>query len=261
MKKQLLPIFSLLSFVLLIWACEKEYEPGEGTPVNTNDTINIPTGGGNGGGGQDTTGNGGGNNGGGQDTTGTGGGNNGGGQDTTGSGGSGTLTACNYYPYVSGKEATFRGSDGNTFVSSFSSEETVGGFVWVKATLSNDPSNVAYYRCDGTYGYIRQQIDGSTVITLRPVKVNGQVNDSWTDELVINGVPSRYEHTILSTTENRTIEGNDYTNVMEVELVYSYDVSGNGDYFPFGFYVEYFDVNAGLIESTLNNTTLVSHNF
>lgn len=263
--KKYIPILASALFLFLVCACEDDYT-GAGPATAPVDNTDPGNGSGNGngtggtdtlgGGGTDTTGTGGSGSGGGTDTTGTGG------TDTTGTGGGTSVTGCDYWPYATGSEITFQNENETNYTITCGQEATIVGKQWITATSTLSATAVGYYRCDGDYGYLRQQNpQDNSYFTIRHVKINGAVDDTWTDVVSVGGNPVHYEHTIYEVNGSYEILGVTYNDVMVVDIVGSSDFQGT--LIPFSVYSEYISKHAGLIWSTLpgGSIKIVSHNF
>lgn len=177
--------------------------------------------------------------------------------------GIGRVTGCDYWPYNTGSEITFQQvSDSSQYTISCGSETTLDDYKWVQATSTLSASATAYYRCDGEFGYLRQPYPGtSSTITLRYAKINGAVDDTWTDIINVTGYPIHYERTITEIDGAYTILGVTYNDVMVIEVLTS--VNYDGTLIPSSIHEEYISKQTGLIWSTVPGASIkiVSHNF
>jgi hypothetical protein len=174
----------------------------------------------------------------------------------------GTLVGCDYWPYKVGSTVTYQREDESTYVINCNKEVTAEGHLWIESTSTLSATHLGYYRCDSLFGYLRQPNPGtSNYITTRHVKINGAVDDTWTDVITTNDIDSHYEHQIIEIDKSYEVLGVTYTDVMMVDIVASTEY--NGTMFPFSFYTEYFSKHAGLIHSTLSGASIKikSHNF
>jgi len=173
------------------------------------------------------------------------------------------VIGCDYWPYNTGSEITFQQvSDSSEYTITCGNETTLDGYKWVEATSTLSASATAHYRCDGEYGYLRQPYPAtSSSITLRYVKVDGVVNDTWTDIINLTGYPIHYDRTINEINGTYTILGVVYNDVMVIDIVTS--VNYDGTLIPSSIHEEYISKTAGLIWSTVPGASIkiVSHNF
>ena len=168
-----------------------------------------------------------------------------------------SATGCDYMTYEVGTETVIN-QQGVIETTVFTEEVTLDGTKWLKGVTDEGQSSerVGYMRCDNSYFYIRSTTNGSTIL-IRPMKIDGVVNNEWVDEVSISGSDIKYTHTIISLEGSRTVEGNAYNDVAEVEVVASTIVDGME--FPYANYTEYISRRSGFIESTLDQgTTLIS---
>ena len=175
----------------------------------------------------------------------------------------GRVVGCDYWPYNTGSEITFQQvSDSSEYTITCGNETTLDGYKWIEATSTLSATAVGYYRCDGDYGYLRQQNpQDNFYFTIRHVKIDGAANDTWTDIVSLNGNPVHYEHTISEINGSYEIHGVTYNDVMRIDVVGYSDFQGT--LFPFSAYEEYISKTAGLIWSTVPGASIkiVSHNF
>lgn len=168
-----------------------------------------------------------------------------------------SATGCDYMTYEVGTETVFD-QQGVIETTVFTEEVTIDGTKWLKGITDEGESSerVGYMRCDNSYFYTRSTVNGETIL-FRPMKIDGVVNSEWVDEVSISGSDIKYTHTIVALNGSRTVEGNAYSDVAEVEIVASTIVDGME--FPYSEYTEYFSKSSGFIESTLEQgTTLIS---
>ncbi len=186
-----------------------------------------------------------------------------------------TVAACKdclYYPSCVGSKYTFADTINGTpyvLVSEYISsvDTTIGGVVFQKIKSNTTPAALAgnstiYYNCSGGVttlkAYNAVTIGGTSVVesTVRPIKENAAIGDTWTDSNPYPGVPgTTYESafTIAEKGISRTLAGVTYNDVIHIHLETGsttggvYSASSTTEY--------YYAKGIGLIET---ETTLLS---
>ena len=161
--------------------------------------------------------------------------------------------SCDYMNYREGTVLTFL-FNGDTSIHTFFADTLLNGNAWLAAKADGD---TAYYRCSLPYFYTLSLNGGGLgqPIELRPMKINGAAGDTWSDNVSIESIEVKYQHTILGIDGDRLVADSLYTDVAEVEVVASTIIGGTES--VFSEYREYFSRSAGMIESTLSGGRLL----
>jgi hypothetical protein len=157
----------------------------------------------------------------------------------------------NYYPYNNGTAYSYVDSI-NGVASTVSKSVAILGDTTIDGksfSKTGDKSSSSYNYYNATDGVTTMlSFNGDEKRTTTVLKANEPVGTTWKDVFTNAGVPTTYQWTIAAKGLTRTIKDVTYNNVIEVQLVGSADLPGQGkvvlarsDY--------YYAPNTGLIES------------
>lgn len=166
-----------------------------------------------------------------------------------------TLTGCNYHPYVVGTQITQRLND-EVVTTTYTKEEEFDGITWL---YSESDKSKGYTRCGSEYFWIYDRAftaSSNGELKMRGIKLNGVVDDTWTDSFTLNGFPSHYTRTIVEIDGTRTVEGTEYTDVATVDIILYVDYGFGDGPVPATAYTEYYSKAFGFIESSLGATLI-----
>ena len=180
---------------------------------------------------------------------------------------------CQYYPSCVGAKYTYADTINGTaynLVSELTAsiDTTIGGTTFQKLTYSTTPPELAgnstvYYNCSGGVttmkAYNAVTLGGATVIesTIRPIKENAAVSETWADVNPYPGVPGVTYESRFSVAEkgiSKTLGGVTYNDVIHIHL--SSGTTTTGSYIE-GVTTEYYYAKSiGMIEAVTTNVLL-----
>ena len=158
-----------------------------------------------------------------------------------------------YYPYDNGTvysyaDSTGAGSSTSKSVIAIFGDTTIEGKSFSRT--SAESISTYYNSTDGVTTLV--SFNGKDKRTTTVLKSNVPVGTTWKDVFSNDGVPTTYEWKIVARGINKTVQGVAYSNVIQVHLLGSADVTGQGKV-VFANADYYYAPNVGLIENTAYN--------
>jgi hypothetical protein len=192
----------------------------------------------------------------------------------SGSGGSGggatssvNCKACNYFPTCPGSRFLIADTVGTTINANrkdtitFIKDTTIDNKVFQKLSYSLGSNSYSYQNCTNGVSstFVPDNANGAagptnSKFTRILLKANEPIGATWTDSAMMNGQKNMYISTILDKGISLTVNGNTYTNVIEVEVEVGVDIPLVG-FIPGTYQYFYFAKDIGIIYTYILDLT------